>query len=194
MQDKVVGNTNDKITLLEDKYEAKTFVGNFTADSKMDTSLKDGFISLNGALDSKGNKPATNPNAGFDVDFASNLDIKYIGEEVKVIYKDKVNDGRTNLPDEKDTIYGVYVTNGTTVVNATLNDIDDDYDVKATDKVSIADKVYKVAATGTITYNLDTTADSTWSSNGKNAIQGLQEVSGDTVKFILNDKNEITHV
>ena len=31
VQDKVVGSNNDKITLLEDKYEAKTFTGTFDA-------------------------------------------------------------------------------------------------------------------------------------------------------------------
>ena len=196
VQDKVVGNTNDKITLLEDKYEAKTFVGNFTAVSQMNTAtMKDGYIRLVGALDSKGNPPTGNPApTAFTVDFPSDLDIKYIGEEVKVLYLDKANDGRVNLPDDKDTIYGVYVTGNSTVVNAVKDDIDKNY--ATANKVSIDEKSYEVAANGTVVTNLGTEVNSPWTgaSAGKSAIQGLGAVNGDTVKFILNDRNQIDQV
>ena len=44
VQDKVVGSNNDKITLLEDKYEAKTFTGTLTVTRRL--HLKDGEIQV----------------------------------------------------------------------------------------------------------------------------------------------------
>ena len=183
LQDKVVGSTNDKITLMEDKYDAKTFVGTFEGNSKV-LSLKDGQIQVT-------DNDATGT-AQKEAVFTYNLDLKYIGEEVKVLYKDNVNDGQKGKLDDKDTIYGVYVTGGTSVINATLNDIDDDYDTA--EKVSVNDKNYKVAKDGKVVTNLvNATAGSAWSTKatGKTAIQNLHKVNGDTVKFVLNDSNEI---
>ena len=183
LQDKVVGSTNDKITLMEDKYDAKTFVGTFEGNSKV-LSLKDGQIQVT-------DNDATGT-AQKEAVFTYDLDLKYIGEEVKVLYKDNVNDGQKGKLDDKDTIYGVYVTGGTSVVNATLNDIDDDYDTA--DKVSVNDKAYKVAKNGKIVTNLvNATSGTAWASKSaaKTAIQALHDVNGDTVKFVLNDSNEI---
>ena len=183
LQDKVVGSTNDKITLMEDKYDAKTFVGTFEGNSKV-LSLKDGQIQVT-------DNDATGT-AQKEAVFTYDLDLKYIGEEVKVLYKDNVNDGQKGKLDDKDTIYGVYVTGGTSVINATLNDIDDDYDTA--EKVSVNDKNYKVAKDGKVVTNLvNATAGSAWSTKatGKTAIENLHHVNGDTVKFVLNDSNEI---
>ena len=183
LQDKVVGSTNDKITLMEDKYDAKTFVGTFEGNSKV-LSLKDGQIQVT-------DNDATG-DAQKEAVFTYDLDLKYIGEEVKVLYKDNVNDGQKGKLDDKDTIYGVYVTGGTSVVNATLNDIDDDYDTA--DKVSVNDKAYKVAKNGKIVTNLvNATSGTAWTSKfaAKTDIQRLHKVNGDTVKFVLNDSNEI---
>ena len=183
LQDKVVGSTNDKITLMEDKYDAKTFVGTFEGNSKV-LSLKDGQIQVT-------DNDATGDAQGEAI-FTYDLDLKYIGEEVKVLYKDNVNDGQKGKLDDKDTIYGVYVTGGTSVVNATLNDIDDDYDTA--DKVSVNDKAYKVAKNGKIVTNLvNATSGTAWASKSaaKTAIEDLHDVNGDTVKFVLNDSNEI---
>ena len=183
LQDKVVGSTNDKITLMEDKYDAKTFVGTFEGNSKV-LSLKDGQIQV---TDNDAARDAQD-----EAIFTYNLDLKYIGEEVKVLYKDNVNDGQKGKLDDKDTIYGVYVTGGTSVINATLNDIDDDYDTA--EKVSVNDKNYKVAKDGKVVTNLvNATAGSAWSTKatGKTAIENLHHVNGDTVKFVLNDSNEI---
>ena len=182
VQDKVDGNFK-KITLMQDKYEAETFVGTFEGNSKVLT-LKDGQIQVeNSETGEKVQKTAT---------FTYDLDLKYIGEEVKVLYKDNVNDGQKGKLDDKDTIYGVYVTGGTSVVNATLNDIDNDYDTA--DKVSVNDKAYKVAKNGKIVTNLvSATSGAAWTSKSaaKTDIQRLHKVNGDTVKFVLNDSNEI---
>ena len=182
VQDKVDGNFK-KITLMQDKYEAETFVGTFEGNSKVLT-LKDGQIQVeNSETGEKVQKTAT---------FTYDLDLKYIGEEVKVLYKDNVNDGQKGKLDDKDTIYGVYVTGGTSVVNATLNDIDNDYDTAG--KVSVNDKAYKVADAGKIVTNLvSATSGAAWTSKSaaKTDIQRLHKVNGDTVKFVLNDSNEI---
>ncbi len=182
VQDKVDGNFK-KITLMQDKYEAETFVGTFEGNADV-CGLKDGQIQVT-------DNDATG-DAQDEAVFTYDLDLKYIGEEVKVLYKDNVNDGQKGKLDDKDTIYGVYVTGGTSVVNATLNDIDDDYDTA--DKVSVNDKAYKVAKNGKIVTNLvDATSGTAWTSKfaAKTDIQRLHKVNGDTVKFVLNDSNEI---
>ncbi len=188
VQDKVVGNTNDKITLLEDKYEAKTFVGTFDGNSKVVNTLKDGQIQVTGDINSNG---ASGP---FTANFPYDLDIKYIGEEVKVLYQDKANDGTRYQPDEKDTIYGVYITGNKTVVNAIKDDIDGTYSTAG--KVSIDDKSYEVDTNGQVVIDLGAASGSTWANaaDGKTAIQALAAVNGDSVKFILNDQNKIDRV
>ncbi|MCI9467556.1 MAG: hypothetical protein HFE99_10750, partial [Ruminiclostridium sp.] len=188
VQDKVVGNTNDKITLLEDKYEAKTFVGTFDGNSKVVNTLKNGQIQVTGDINSNG------ASGTFAANFPYDLDIKYIGEEVKVLYQDKANDGTRYQPDEKDTIYGVYITGNKTVVNAIKDDIDGTYSTAG--KVSIDDKSYEVDTSGQVVIDLGAASGSTWANaaDGKTAIQALAAVNGDSVKFILNDQNKIDRV
>ena len=193
LQDKVVGDNRDKITLLEDKYEADTAIGTFDGNSDV-TDCKDGNIqisnaTINGAtVEVGGVKKA-------EFQFKYDLDLKYLGEEIKVLYKDG-KDGRDGQLDDKDTIYGVYVTGATSVVNAVQDDIDDNYNTA--NKVSINDKAYKVAKTGKIITNyIAGTPSSTWTNNagdGVAAIEALGVQNGNTVKFILNDSNEIETV
>ena len=85
-RDKVVGTNRDKITLLEDKYEAKTFTGTFDGNDKTISTLKDGQIQVEG-MNNK--TPSESVTAKFTYDF----DLKYIGEEVSVLYKDSTNSG-----------------------------------------------------------------------------------------------------
>ena len=136
LQDKVVGSTNDRITLLEDKYEAKTFTGIFEGNDKTINGLDDGQIRVSG----KNN--ASRPE-NVNAEFASNLDLKYIGEEVSVLYKDNTNGNGTKYqPDSKDTIYGVFVTGETKVYNVTSGDLQDGDNAK----IKFGDKEYKAAA------------------------------------------------
>ena len=181
VQDKVVGSNNDKITLLEDKYEAKTFTGTFDGDANV-LSLKDGQVQVTGSIEDDGTnqKPAK---------FTYDFDLKYIGEEVNVLFKDGTG-GTKDQPDDKDTIYGVIVTGGTSVVNATLDDIDDNYNT--TGEVSINDTAYDVAESGKIVTNY--VSENKWSSSvsdGVSKIEALSKTNGNTVKFILDDNNEI---
>ena len=188
VQDKVVGSNNDKITLLEDKYEAKTFTGTFDGNDKTISTLKDGQIQVEG-MNNK--TPSESVTAKFTYDF----DLKYIGEEVSVLYKDSTNSGTRYQPDDNDTIYGVVVTGNTSVVNATVDDIDGDYNTAG--KVSISDTSYKVAKEGKIVTNLvnvDTGTAWTAQNTGVSAIKTLSKATGDTVKFVLDDQNEIVSV
>ena len=188
VQDKVVGTNRDKITLLEDKYEAKTFTGTFDGNDKTISTLKDGQIQVEG-MNNK--TPSESVTAKFTYDF----DLKYIGEEVSVLYKDSTNSGTRYQPDDNDTIYGVVVTGNTSVVNATVDDIDGDYNTAG--KVSISDTSYKVAKEGKIVTNLvnvDTGAAWATQDAGVTAIKALSEANGDTVKFVLDDQNKIVSV
>ena len=188
VQDKVVGSNNDKITLLEDKYEAKTFTGTFDGNDKTISTLKDGQIQVEG-MNNK--TPSESVTAKFTYDF----DLKYIGEEVSVLYKDSTNSGTRYQPDDNDTIYGVVVTGNTSVVNATVDDIDGDYNTAG--KVSISDTSYKVAKEGKIVTNLvnvDTGAAWVTQNAGVSDIKALSDANGDTVKFVLDDQNEIVSV
>ena len=208
VQDKVVGSTNDKITLLEDKYEADTAIGTFAGNSDV-TNCKDGNIqitdaTINGATVRVGSNNKTT------FQFKYDLDLKYLGEEVKVLYKDS-KDGVDGQLDEKDTIYGVYVTGTTTVYNITKGDLQSCSDAG---KIKFGDKKYDVASFDTADTNkvvivknndgqtaikVDDLA--TGSNNGATAAQfanyinnpanGLRVNSNDAIKFVCNDDGKI---
>ena len=184
LQDKVVGSTNDRITLLEDKYEAKTFTGIFEGNDKTIVSLDDGQIQV------KGNNNASTP-VEVTAKFDSNLDLKYIGEEVNVLYKDNTNGNGTKYqPDSKDTIYGVFVTGETKVYNVTSGDLQDGDNAK----IKFGDKEYKAARNINVIENyIGTGASTPVSAFGKvGSAEGTYY--GDyptTIKFIEKD-GEIT--
>ena len=178
-------------TLMEDKYDAQTFTGTFEGNS--DTlNLKDGQIRVNGRVD-ENKDPA---NANFKYDF----DLKYLGEEVKVLFKDATG-GTKNVPDDKDTIYGVYVTGETTVYNITKNDLQTQKDAGT---VRFGDKNYDVAgivatAAKPVEYlNINSGADKTGTTSKDmtaeqvaTAFNNLKATSPDTIKFICNDNGDI---
>ena len=184
LQDKVVGSTNDRITLLEDKYEAKTFTGIFEGNDKTINGLDDGQIQVRG--DNNASTPKT-----VQAKFASNLDLKYIGEEVSVLYKDNTNGNGTKYqPDSKDTIYGVFVTGETKVYNVTSGDLQDGDNAK----IKFGDKEYKAAAEINVIENyIGTGSNTAVSAFGKvGSTEG--KYYGDyptTIKFVEKD-GEIT--
>ena len=208
VQDKVVGSTNDKITLLEDKYEADTAIGTFAGNSDV-TNCKDGNIqitdaTINGATVKVGNSNKTT------FQFKYDLDLKYLGEEVKVLYKDS-KDGVDGQLDEKDTIYGVYVTGTTTVYNITKGDLQSCSDAG---KIKFGDKKYEVAdklTAGNVVinynYGAETKAvatDATLNSNTRKTYNlttatdladyieaALKKNSADSVKLVCNDNGKI---
>ena len=202
VQDKVVGSTNDKITLLEDKYEADTAIGTFAGNSDV-TNCKDGNIqitdaTINGATVKVGNSNKTT------FQFKYDLDLKYLGEEVKVLYKDS-KDGVDGQLDDKDTIYGVYVTGATTVYNITKDDLQDPStsDLNA-GKIKFNDKTYEVAgnlASDAVVVNTNYGADKVTASTASATTKAgfaayinnnLKAQSGDTIKFVCNNDGKIT--
>ena len=113
VQDKVVGKTDDKITLLEDKYETETPSGILTAVKKEDgkDTYKLTVVINNAEKDSKyttGVKTFSNVSG----DYTSLL-----GQDVKVLVKPE-NNGKDA------TVYGVYATSKNTVVTSVKDDID----------------------------------------------------------------------
>ena len=114
VQDKVVGSTNDKITLLRDKYDAWMNVGTLV---KVDG--KDLTIDMNPADRAASDlvKDANNRDLT-SLDFTK-LDKDYsalMGQKVKIIFKN----GKTN------DVLGVYATEDNTVYNTVMNAIEKD--------------------------------------------------------------------
>ena len=145
VQDKVVGSTNDKITLLEDKYEADTAIGTFAGNSDV-TNCKDGNIqitnaTINGATVKVGNTNKT------DFQFKYDLDLKYLGEEVKVLYKDG----------DKSKVYGVFATDNNNVLAGNAEDLEK----RTSTKVKFDGTEYDVAASTLVTVNGVKKADKT---------------------------------
>ena len=117
VQDKVVGSTNDKITLLEEKYEAKAITGTLTA-VQQDNGKTTYNITIHDPL-YKGEKY----NDGKDItytdvakDYSS---LKY--QNVRVLVKPNKN-GKDAV------VYGVYATNKNTIQSGILADLKKDGD------------------------------------------------------------------
>ena len=194
VQDKVDGNFQ-KITLMEDKYEADTFIGTFEGNADS-LGLDDGMIQVYGVTGVESDK-----NPKVEATFKSTLDLKYIGEEVKVLYKDETG-GTAGQPDKKDTIYGVYVTGETKVINTTRDGIDEKSDGK---KVKIDGTKYEVAAVDAkdsstkTTYavmNLGAASDLTVTGDKTademaTTFATLNKQSGSPVKFVCNSNGKI---
>jgi len=189
-QDKVVGSNRDKITMLEDKYEADTAVGVFAGDSNVINTLDKGNIQIDKA---KINGEAIKDDSDFV--FKYDLDLKYLGEEVKVLYRDN-SDGVNGILDPKDTIYGVYVTGATTVYNITKNDLQN---AKGdTDIIRFGDKDYKVAAAEAGYTYIDKNYGGDSSTKGSAtadqvaaALNTLKETSADTIKLVCDNGGKI---
>ena len=185
VQDRWNSSLTAKITLLEDKYDAKIFVGDFKGDKNVISSgVKDGEIQVEGT--GKYSGTAT---------FPATLDLKYIGEEVKVLYKDNRTEGTTDKPDSKDAIYGVFVTGTTEVLNVTSDDIDGDFAATG-GKIKVSGTEYDVKAaansTDVIVKNnyggiADTAAGGTTAADAAGIFKGLSKQNDDSVKFILKD-------
>ena len=164
VQDKVDGNFK-KITLMQDKYEAETYVATFNGNYDTGDAGKEGYINVGGRT------------------FPYDLDLKYIGEEVKVLYKDET-DGVDGRLDSKDTIYGVYVTGETTVYNV----IKDDIQKVTASKIKFDDVEHDWVGGGSIVYNYGAKPADVM--NQTNLFK-LGVASGDTIKFIENDNGKI---
>ena len=185
----VLGGDNQ--TVGEKYMGLQKWIGTFEGNDKI-AGGNEGQITVKGSIDGA-HKNTNSTVRDVEAQFKYNFSNDYVGQEVSVLFKDGAT-GTKNQPDDKDTIFGLYVTDNTSVVNAIVDDIDDDYNT--TGKVSVDDKAYKVAETGSIIKNYVTAQKADWANKaaGVAAIEALSKKNGDTVKFILNDNNEITTV
>ena len=157
------------------------FVGTYEGNSDNLSNLQDGRIQV---TNSKGTKYAT-----YD------LGLEWLGEEVKVLYKESKN-GVTDL-DPKDEVFGVYNTGETTVYNITAGDLQDGDDAK----IKFGDKEYKAAAKLTVTENYADVYANVEGADSRKAVTAFGKSGGtdgeyygarpDTIKFVAND-GEIT--
>ena len=204
VQDKVVGSTNDKITLLRDKYDAWMNVGTLV---KVDG--KDLTIAMNSADRAASDlvKDADN-NDLTSLDFTK-LDKDYsalMGQKVKIIFKN----GKTN------DVLGVYATEDNTVYSTVMNAVEKDGSkIKFDGKSYSAESTIKVYVNGTriakakddskkadftvADFN-DVTTEPTSLLNGSRVVYGSNDTAGihsvanrisaDEVKFIDSDDND----
>ena len=160
------------ITLLGETFDAivlkGTFIGNYATGAAQATNK--GWIQFNAYNDNRNNVwDGTNlgiitGNFGFPYDF----DIAQIGEEIKVIYKNTTESLRTG-PDRYDTIYGVFNTGATQVLNTTVTKISRTAPTNP-DQVKIDDVTYESrAAGGTIYTNFDIAGGTFAATPGANA-------------------------
>ena len=205
VQDKVVGSTNDKITLLRDKYDAWMNVGTLV---KVDG--KDLTIAMNSADRAASDlvKDANNRDLT-SLDFTK-LDKDYsalMGQKVKIIFKN----GKTN------DVLGVYATEDNTVYNTVMNAVEKDGSkIKFDGKSYSAESTIKVYVNGTriakATGNTNNETDFTVADfddatteiasllNGSRVVYGSNDTAGihsvanrisaDEVKFIDSDDND----
>ncbi len=170
------GNVTDSYvlsakTLFEVKYGGKEYTGTFNGNDKTNSGIPEGQIEVG------------------SYKFPADLDISYIGEEVKVMYKDG-SKGTDKQPDENDTIYGVFPTGATTVYNVPMTKVGAVSSDGKKIKIDGTDRPLAKANTITVVDNYD---DAGTSKASKNDIEtALKVQSGDTVKFVTNAKGEIT--
>ena len=205
VQDKVVGSTNDKITLLRDKYDAWMNVGTLV---KVDG--KDLTIDMNPADRAASDlvKDANNRDLT-SLDFTK-LGKDYsalMGQKVKIIFKN----GKTN------DVLGVYATEDNTVYNTVMNAVEKDGSkIKFDGKSYSAESTIKVYVNGTriakatgdtnneIDFTVadfdDATTEAASLLNGSRVVYGknvtadihsvANRVSADEVKFIDSNDND----
>lgn len=176
------------MSLLEDKYEVQIFTGTFDGDENV-LGLDNGMIQVFGSIDDD----AANVAAVFPYTF----DLTCIGEEVKVLFKDGKG-GTADQPDKHDTIYGVYLTGNTKVIETTRDGIDDTADGKKVKIDGVKYECAEVTATTSFTwavynYAIESTVTTNTSASGMaaNFAALSQEQNGDYVKFICDDNGKI---
>jgi len=201
--------------MIYERYGADVLTGTYVGNYDTTDATNEGEIYVSGtqkSLDINGNVVTTTVTGSFP----SDLDISNIGEEVRVIYKDsRGKGGVTGSPDKTDTIYGVFNTGSTQVIEATLNDIATGSSApKESNKVKISGTVYTVApatndATVAVVRNYGATGPVTVDGNGtpqtnlnnsdplfqsrKAAFEALKVAqSGDWVKFVCDNDGRIT--
>ena len=186
----------DKLETVGEKYMGlKKWIGTYNGNADS-LGLDDGQIQVEGTLDGKDYDENNKEIKPIAANFKGSLDLKYVGEEVSVLFKD-VTGGTSNQPDKKDNIYGVYVTGTTKVINATLDDVDDKTDGK---KIKVDGTKYEVAALDKgavyVVNNLGAAKDATTDAakdaeDAAKLFAALGTQSGAPIKFVCNDNGKI---
>ena len=185
-------------TLLNKAFKGKIFVGTFDGNSNTISSLPTGYVQVTGAIESSYEGMGTGAAVSFPYDF----DITRIGEEVKVIFKDGTS-GASDRPDRQDTIYGVYVTGATNVVNATMDNVGGLKSAKAELKVS--GTTYKAESTVEVIFNFDESdtdskvdgaaLSSAGDANTESLLTAaLKKSNSNAIKVVFNSDNEVSKV
>ena len=204
VQDKVVGSTNDKITLLRDKYDAWMNVGTLV---KVDG--KDLTIAMNSA-----DRAASDLVKDADNNDLTSLDFTKLGKDYSALMGQKVKiifkNGKTN------DVLGVYATEDNTVYNTVMNAVEKDGSkIKFDGKSYSAESTIKVYVNGTRIAKAegdsektdftvddfdDTTTETASLLNGSRVVYGkdttavihsvANRISADEVKFIDSNDND----
>jgi len=181
-------------TFLNKYFEAEAEVGPFLGNADV-LDIKDGEIQVEiPTYDKNGDVNGTTT-----VNIPFELDIGFIGEEVKVIYKD---DSKPAGLSNKDTIYGVFPTGNTEVLNVKIDDVSDP---KTDTKLKVDGTKYSVANLVTVCHNYVGSGKTvgTVDSDGKvtkaaDAAAVWAEIKSDNncdaVKFVLNSDGDISKV
>ena len=169
VQDKVVGSTNDKITLLRDKYDAWVNVGTLVGVSKKNITISMSPTDQAGNDLIKVNANGVYPDDA-QVEF-SKLDTDYsalLGQKVKVIFKN----GKTN------DVIGVYATGDNTAYSTIMNNVDSDGA-----KIKFDGKSYSVDS------SIDTYIDGA-TKTAKNSAYFVNAATPAKVTFVDTDDND----
>ncbi len=171
--------------MLTERYGAQIWKGTYEGNDKSISSLDDGQIRVNGKLSTATAEAGTR-----NADFASDLGIENIGEEVKVIFRDATG-GTANVPDKRDTVYGVFNTGKTEVYNITKNDLQSCTDAN---KIKFGDSKYDTLASVKVVTNYDNSNETTVTSAtiNSNAASGWRQQSVDQIKFVCDEDGKIS--
>ena len=180
-------------TFLNEYFDAYSFVGTFEGNDDTIDGLNDGFIRVNGRLDTvsatydEHGEISNNRTANFPAE----LDIANIGEEVKVLFKDG-RSGTSNVPDRNDTIYGVFNTGRTEVYNVTKGDIQDAENGANGMKLKFGGSKYDIAASVSVVTNYKVSEADPKTTGA--ALQSALKVSQspDTIKLVCNEDGKIS--
>ena len=179
VQDKVVGSTNDKITLLEDKYETDSPTGILT--SVKQESGKDTYkITISNAT--YNGKTYNGGSVSYSKVSANYVDL--LGQDVRVLVKPSKN-GKDAV------VYGVYSTTKNTVVTAYADDLDNIN--KTAGKLDINDVSYKTVTSNAANLPVYTAPDMTlFTVNNANVtVNDLKtKYPYYTVKFVDNNDDD----
>ena len=162
LQDKVVGTTNDKVTLLYDRYDAWISVGTLTKVDSTDLSI---------AM-SEADKVASDYSEKDSVVDFTKLDQDYsalLGQKVKVLFTAK------NLDD----VIGVFATKNNTVITAVQNALDTE-----NAKIKLDGKLYTLESAGVKVIKDGETVTENW-----HAVDFKDTNSPAVITLIDNDNN-----